>query len=118
MEVLRSALTMMLSQIPMMLAYATALVIVIVRWRQAPRASLLALCGVLFGLFLLVVMPLLQAWLIRKYSVGGRSPSEMSMMFSVLGLGGSIAHAVAFGFLILAIYADRRYASPPPPSGY
>ncbi|MEZ0389578.1 MAG: hypothetical protein ACAI34_21040 [Verrucomicrobium sp.] len=110
-----TALSMLMGQIPMLLAYAAALIILIVRWRQAPRASMLALCGVLFGLFLMVLMPLLYAWLPRRHVSGGGSTAEMSTMVGIVSIAGSIAHAVAFGFLFLAIYADRRYPSPPPP---
>jgi hypothetical protein len=39
---------------------------------------------------------------------------EMQSLYTVIALAGSIAHAVSFGFLFLAIYADRRYPSPPP----
>jgi D-alanyl-lipoteichoic acid acyltransferase DltB (MBOAT superfamily) len=115
MELLGLALSALVGQIPMLLAYAVALIIVIMRWREAPRASLLALCGILFGLFLLVVMPFLFTWVPRRLNAGS-SMTEISRIYTVLGIAGSIAHAISFGFLFMAIYAGRR--SPGAPAQY
>lgn len=117
-ELLQMAAMGLVSSIPMLLAYAAALIFVIVRWRQSPRASTLALCGVLFGLFLLVLVPVAYAWLSRNLLSGGKSSTEMQTAYTVAGLAASSLHAISFGFLFLAIYADRRYFHAPPSSGY
>ncbi|RBP43838.1 hypothetical protein DES53_105237 [Roseimicrobium gellanilyticum] len=117
-ELLQMAVTGLVGNIPMLLAYAAALIFVIVRWRQSPRASTLALCGVLFGLLLLLLVPVAYAWLSRSVMTGGKSSLEMQTAYTVAGLAVSSLHAISFGFLFLAIYADRRhYNSPPPPEG-
>lgn len=113
-ELLEMAGMAMVGNLPMLLAYAVALIFIIVRWRRAPRASLLALCGVLLGLFLQVLMPLLYVWASRRAMNAENPALEMQSLYTILALAGSIAHAVSFGFLFLAIYADRRYPSPPP----
>lgn len=113
-ELLEAVGMAMVGNLPMLLAYAAALIFIIVRWRRAPRASLLALSGVLFGLFLQVLMPLLYVWASRRAMNSENTAMEMQSLYTVIALAGSIAHAVSFGFLFLAIYADRRYPSPPP----
>lgn len=118
-EILETALRNLPGQIPMMLAYVVALIVVITRWRRVPRASMLALCGLLFGLFLLTLAPLVYAWLAQKINSGGASRTEVASMYFIAGVGISICHAISFGFLFLAIYADRRSpTTPPPPPGY
>jgi hypothetical protein len=118
-EFLETALRNLPGQVPMMLAYVVALIVVITRWRQAPRASMLALCGVLFGLFLLTLSPFVYAWLAQKVNSGGASSTEVMSMYFIAGVGISFCHAISFGFLFLAIYADRRSPmAPPPPPGY
>ncbi len=108
MELLEAALRMLAGQIPMLLAYAVALIIVIMRWREAPRASTLALCGLLFGLFLLVVMPFLYTWVPRRLTAGSSSPGEIQGIYTIINIAGSIGRAISFGLLFMAIYAGRR----------
>lgn len=120
-EVLETALRMLAGSLPMLVAYAAALIIVITRWRVAPRVSMLALCGVLLGLFLIVAMPFVYTYLSRTLSSGGSSSSTMSIssVYAVVGFVTSFIHALSFGFLFLAIYKDRRSPmTPPPPPGY
>jgi hypothetical protein len=121
-EVLEMALRVLVGNIPMLLAHAAALIIVITRWRVSPRVSILALCGVLLGLFLLLVTPFVYTYLSRTLSAGGSGSSTMSItsMYAVVGFVTSLVHAISFGFLLLAIYKDRQspMAPPPPPSGY
>ncbi|QIE99997.1 hypothetical protein [Roseimicrobium sp. ORNL1] len=119
-EVLETAFRMLGGSLPMLLAYAAGLIIVITRWRVAPRVSMLALCGVLLGLFLVLAMPFVYTYLSRSLSSGsGGSSMNISIVYTVVGFANSFAHALSFGFLLLAIYKDRRSPmAPPPSSGY
>jgi hypothetical protein len=94
----------LVTHIPMFLAYMVAIIIVIVRWREAPRASLLALLGMLLGLLVILVWPVIITWLTRRDT--GSFDSARSMWIAV-GVLGSLMHAVAFGLLFAAIYAGR-----------
>jgi hypothetical protein len=107
-ELLEGILQSMVSQVPMLLAYAGALICIIVRWRQAPRASMLALCGVLFALFLVVAMPVVYHLGFRWWNSGGNSTVETQHLILIISFVGSAAHAISFGFLFMAIYAGRR----------
>jgi hypothetical protein len=40
---------------------------------------------------------------------------QLQSVFAIVGAAGSFCHAISFGFLFLAIYADRRYSHAPPP---
>jgi hypothetical protein len=122
-EVLEMVFRMLTGNIPMLLAYAAALIIVITRWRVAPRVSILALCGVLLGLFLVLVTPLVYTYLSRTLSSGssgsGSSTMSITSVYAVVGFVTSLVHAISFGFLFLAIYKDRQSPiAPPPPPGY
>lgn len=114
-DLLKGLLQSWFSQAPLFIAYFTALIVVILRWRQVPRASLLALAAILIGLLQLVVMPAIYNWVpgwVRDSEVSATDLAEkMKTIYMALGVVGAMFHAAVVGLLVAAVYAGRRPAS-------
>jgi hypothetical protein len=100
------------TQLPILLVCLAACVIVLVRWKDAPRASLWALLGFGLSLGLCIVVPVVQTsvqtWMIRS----GDAPSRTSV-FAALALLWSVLRAVSYALLLVAVFAGRS-GSPQP----
>lgn len=86
------------------------LVIVLVRWKKHPKVSLIAA----LGLILIILHPLLFAaadvWLARFLTESGYTDTDT--FYAAFGLGSSVALALAFGVLLIAIFVDRKPVAP------
>lgn len=98
----------LLMQAPIVLVAGFALIVCGTRWRQMPKACLLASLG--FGLVILraVVSPTLQILIPRLTSGDHRM---MITFFTVSGVVWSVLSAVAYGLLAAALFADRAPTS-------
>jgi hypothetical protein len=99
------ALRTQVMHLPVLLISLAAIVIAIVRWRQAPQACLFCLLG--FGLVfcLSTVMPFLQYFLIM--GPGRQAADVRNAMMSVFSVTWSLLVAVAYVLLAVAIFAGR-----------
>jgi hypothetical protein len=99
-------LSMFAMYLPTLAVSLAAVVVILIKWRQASSASLWALLGFGLALALCFVMPaghtLLQHWVIQS----GQQASRV-WAFTAFGLIGSVLHAVIYALLLVAIFAGR-----------
>jgi len=95
-----------LGSLPIVIALFPALVLAVLRRDRHPRASLFTTIGAAAGLLNLVAGFAFQSWLQQRMADSG-GYADMQWVF----LGNSAVHAllsaVAWGFLVAAIFADR-----------
>jgi len=100
-----------LSAGPSLLVCLVACLLVGLEWRRGGRASKWAMLG--FGLTaLLVVGQVVWTLVSLTLSQTGGSTDSMRTLMPVLGLGLGTLHALAYGFLLMAVLAGR---APRPP---
>ena len=100
-------LSMFTPQVPILLVSLVALVLILVKWRLAPKACLWALLGFGLRLVLCVVMPVVQTLVQYSAMHGDRSSQNMGLIFTGLGVLWSGLSAVSYGFMLAAIFAGR-----------
>jgi hypothetical protein len=94
-------------QTPIMLVLGVGVVMAFVRWRNHPRASLLAMSG-LVGLILLgLIFPIIQTELVMSMPGPAPPPQNIARRMMVLATVGSCLRAVGYGLVVAAIFADR-----------
>ena len=103
-----SVLGGLLTQLPLIFVWIVAVVMAATRWKQHPRKSLFIVIAVailflqmVVGAFLNVSMPL---WVTQR----GMAMARMSMVFTILRVGGGLIAAVAWGLLVAAIFMEER----------
>ena len=105
MQWLVQALTTVLMHLPVVLISLGAIVIAMMRWRQAPQASLFCLLGFGIILCLSVGMPFVQYFLIM--GPGRPAMGAAGTWMSALGVFWSGLVAVAYVLLTVAVFAGR-----------
>lgn len=98
----------LLSHAPMHLVALGGLILAVVNWSKWPRASQLLALGCGLHLALGVGMPILYGLLPHLVPHG----PQMGTLYTILSFGWSIANAVGFGLIILAVYAGRKPEMP------
>jgi len=111
---IRLFLSMFLMQLPTFLVCTAAGLVILQKSQAAPKASLWALAG--FGLvaILCVLIPLGQMT-IQIWVAQGIEPVKRVWAYSALGITSAVLHAAAYVLLLVAVFADRLKAPPPPP---
>jgi len=103
---LRVFFSMFAMHLPTLVICLVAGVIILLRWRQAPTASLWALLGFGLALVLCFAMPIGQA--VLQFWVFQSGAREVRMWaFTAFSIMGSVLHAVVYAFLLVAIFAGR-----------
>ena len=102
-----SLLWNLLSDIPVLIALLVCMVFVVMRWKRAPKAALLALIGLVL---LLLHTPIFEAVyaLVPEMIASSGSVSSSSNTYFLLGLINFSAMAFAFGFLLAAVFVGRE----------
>ncbi|MBV9658559.1 MAG: hypothetical protein JO295_10655 [Verrucomicrobia bacterium] len=94
------------------------LIVCLSSFRRAPRAATWALLGFLL-LLLLIFVPLTNDLLIELSRTKHWSSSDLSSALRALSVAWSVVRAIAYGCLIVAVFAQRAAAYPQqPPAGY
>jgi hypothetical protein len=111
----RMLLSMLTMQLPLLAVCLVALVVILVKWKEAPRGALWAFLGFCLALILCTVMPIVQSvvqrWVMQHDDVAHRAPilSGLSILWSLL-------RAASYALLLVAVFAGRSMppaASPP-----
>jgi hypothetical protein len=99
------ALRTELMHLPILMISLAAVVVALVRWRQAPQASLFCMLG--FGVIfcLSAGMPFIQYFLIM--GPGRPTGGGMGVLMTVFSVSWSALTAVAYVLLALAVFAGR-----------
>ena len=93
---------------PVYLALLTGIVLAIVKWREHPLASMLALIGLGLMLLLSIGGTLINVWLPISLERAGKSMPEISATISIVGIARSFIAAVCWGLIVAAIFIGRR----------
>jgi|ERR1043166_3947414 hypothetical protein len=97
--------------LPRIIICLLACVVVVAKWREARGGALWALLGFGLALILCFVLPVAQTMIQHWVFDGGDRASRM-WAFSALGMAGSVAQAVVYIFLLVAIFAGRSKTDP------
>lgn len=100
-------------QLPSLVAMAGCMVFVATRWKRYPKVSLLTLIGLLMMFVADFLFGVIFVWapdLINRDSGLNRSASTTTV-FMVLGLISNTVFAIAFMFLLAAIFIQRTPSS-------
>jgi hypothetical protein len=100
-----SLLWNLLADIPVLIALLACMVFVVMRWKRSPKAARLALIGLVL---LLLHMPIFQAVYALVPEMIASSGSSSWNTFFILGLINYSAMALAFGFLLAAVFVGRE----------
>jgi hypothetical protein len=92
--------------LPTLIVCLVAGVVILIKWRQAPIASLWALLGFGLALVLCFVMPAGQA-LLQYWVFHGGQRGSYTWALTAFGMVGSVLHAVIYVFLLMAIFTGR-----------
>jgi hypothetical protein len=108
MEILYAVLASLLAQLPVFLIWLGGAILCLVFWKRCPRAALFTLIALilffgisLFDNYLSIVVPIYA----RER---GWSASQTGVYFAVKGVLASLARAVAWVLVLLAIFGWRN----------
>ena len=102
----------LLSAGPTLIVCLVACLLVGLEWRRGGKASLWAMLG--FGLagLLVVVGPVCWSLVSMAMAQSGGSATSLATIMPVVSVGLGFLHALAYGFLLMAVLAGR---APRPP---
>jgi hypothetical protein len=105
--------------IPALLVYAGGLIAALIFWSRMPRASLLTAIGTGLLIFIALLQPAVQQWIIRS---AGSNLSSVAQTLQGINIILTLFRAVGMGLIVYAVFVDRpRLAEPagfdplPPP---
>ena len=104
---LKMYLSMLVSHLPTLLFCIAGLVVISVKWKQAPKACLWAMLGLGLMLLLSLVMPLAYTLVSSWQMQGHPSVRNLGMIYAVMGFVWSGFHVVSMVFLLIAVFAGR-----------
>jgi len=102
-------------QLPSLVALAGCIVFVATRWKRYPKVSLLTLIGLLVIFVADFFFGVIFVWAPDLLINGGSGLSggaNVTTVFMVLGLISNTVFAIAFIFLLAAIFTQRRHPAP------
>ena len=98
----------LLADIPVLIALLACMVFVVMRWKRSAKAALLALIGLVLLLLHTPIFEAIYAFVPEMIVRSGSGSS--SNTFFLLGLINYSAMALAFGFLLAAVFIGRNQA--------
>lgn len=111
-SILGPFLTQLLGQAPVLLVYVIGIVIAMVNWSRYPKPALLTFLSMALFLITSVLQSFTFVSIVHARTDFAWSASTMAAVLSVNGLMGSLFRAVAFGFLLAAVFVSRSQATP------
>ena len=107
MEYLGPSLGILINSAPKYLALLTGIVIALVKWRDHPQVSMLALVGLGLGLLIGIVGAMVSVWLPIELQHAGKTIEEVGITMGLVGLARATAEAVSLALVITAIFIGR-----------
>ena len=105
-----SILGALLVRLPMLIIWGVGLFMAISRWSRHPRKSLFIVIALTVLFFQSMIGAILNAalpmWLYNRGMEGAR----MGLIFAIRNFGGAIVSAIAWGFLIAALFMPEESA--------
>ena len=100
----------MLPGIPLTLALLAGILLPVIHWHRHPGVSLLTVIAFSTLLVLQLLGNFIGLWLTVNQSQLGLGPRELGFITMVIGFVSSIVAAIAYGFLLAAIFGWRSPA--------
>ena len=103
-------ITMLLStlaiQLPTLIVCLVGSVVVLIRWKEAPRGSLWALLGFGLALMLCIVVPVVQTT-VQRWVMASGDVARRASVFGGLSILWSVLRATTYALLLAAVFAGR-----------
>jgi len=109
-EILPDILKSLATQSPVILVCFTGFAVVVVRWRSLGTGALPSLLGFGFAVLLSLASPIL--WAILPRALHEKASTEMSSIFTAVGVAQSVCWALALALLVLGISMGRSQTPP------
>ncbi|WP_395739248.1 hypothetical protein [Prosthecobacter sp.] len=112
-EQFKIVLASLLTQLPILLVSLVAVIMVVTRWNELPKASMWALLGFGLTLLLCIVIPVVQNS-VQHWAIENRdlSHDQRASIFTGLSILWSVLRAVSYALLLAAVFAGRRAPQP------
>lgn len=94
------------TQIPLMLVCIVALVMIVGRWNDFPKAAMWATCGFGIELLVCVVAPIVQV-VVGRFVMGAVGYGNVSWIYMGLAVVWGLLRGVGYGCLLAAVLAER-----------
>ena len=108
MEILYAVLTSLLTQFPVFLIWLVGGALCLVFWRRCPQAALLTLIALVMFFVISLLDNYLSVALPQVYArERGWSANQIGVYFTVKAVLSSLARAIAWALLLLAIFGWR-----------
>jgi len=105
-------LSMFAIQVPTLLVCFVAGVVILGRWKQAPKGSMWALLGFGLAAILCFAVPVVQTAVQEWVRHSGRTTVESASVMAGISIVWSVLRAVTYALLLIAVFAGRS-TSPP-----
>ena len=110
---LKAVLSNYAIQLPIILVWAAGLVIALVRWKEHPRVSVLALIAFSVLMLQLLIDTYLNVWMPRwLYETRGSSNNEVANFLLVKGVVSNLIRMGLWGLVIIALFGWRAKSGP------
>jgi hypothetical protein len=96
-----------LIQLPVILVWLVGVCLSLIYWRRHPQVSRLTLGAIVILSVEMFVSTWLNLWLPLRLRSAGWNSSSLALFYPVVGIVESLIRAVAWGFLIAAIFRWR-----------
>jgi predicted PurR-regulated permease PerM len=102
--------TMMLSRLPVLIAWVVAVCFAVARWNKHPNVSAMVVFAVAILAIEMIIGSFVSIYVPRRIMAEGGSSTSMSWFFGIYGLVTSVIAAGCWGMLIAAIFGWRHAA--------
>jgi hypothetical protein len=99
-------------QAPVLLVCLAGIIMAAVYLPRARTPALLTLAGSSLWLVASLASTALNAYLLRMRIENSGSASSLAPWYTVVGVAGSVSHAVALGLIVAAVFAGRPARAP------
>jgi hypothetical protein len=101
-------LSVYLIQLPVVLVWLVGVILSLFYWQRHPQVSLWTLIAIVVLFAESFVSTYLNIWLPIKLHSAGWTSSQLALIYPVMGGIESLIRAVAWGFLLAAIFRGRN----------
>jgi hypothetical protein len=123
MEVLKAIFFNLVTTTPIFIVWAIGIVLALSRWRRHPRASQFTIVALIVMIVVTVATRIIYILLPMTMRSSGWSPTEMAIIYNVIGIGSTLIQAIAWAMILWAIFGWRDQSKkenlyPPAPPAF
>jgi hypothetical protein len=107
----KAFLSMSVTQLPILFVCLVACIVIVIRWKQAPRGAMWALLGFSLALSLCIGIPMAQTWVHLWVIQNVDTNSHRASILTGLSLLWSVLRAATYALLLVAVFAGRATPS-------